>query len=97
MLVGVAAPSQRARVQTGFVGESCSPHIGLLRIWSEIDELRHLMRHAGEPLQPSFGQGLDAQLEFKIGDDRDEIAVACPLAVAVDGTLHLPGAAEHPG
>ena len=97
VLVGVVAPSQRARVQTGFVGESRSPHIGLLRIGSEIDQLRHLVRHAGEPLQPSFGQGLDAELEFQIGDDRDEIAVACPLAVAVDGALHLPGAAQHPG
>ena len=95
MLVGVVAPGQRAGVQTGFVGESRCPHIGLLRVGSEVDQLRHLMRHAGETLQPAFGQSLNAELELQIGDDRDEVAVAGAFAVAVDRALHLSGSASH--
>ena len=73
------------------------PDVGRLRVERHVHQLGHVVRDGREPLQPVGGDGLDPHLQGEVRDDRGEVAVAGALAVAVDGALHLDGAAADAG
>src|SRR6266536_1486776 len=51
------------------------------------------MRDGRKPVETVGRDRLDAHLQCEVRDDRGEVAVPGALAVAVDGSLHLCGAA----
>ena len=83
----------RAGVQACLVGEGARPDIGLARVRGHV---RHLADRVGDPGrlgQSARWQHLPAELELEVGHHRQQVGVAGPLAVAVEGALHL----HHPG
>ena len=97
VFVCVAPARYGAGVQAGLVGERRGPDIRLLGIGGEVDQLGHVVGHRRQLGEPPFGQRLHPHLEAEVGDDRHQVAVADPLPVAVDGSLHLGGSTGHAG
>ena len=71
------------------MGESAGPDVGLLGVQGKVDQLGHVVRHRREHRQAALRQCLHTHLQFQVGDDRHQVAVADPLAVAIDSALHV--------
>ena len=97
VLVGVGPAGQGAGVQPGLVGERRGAHVRLLGVRNPVDHLRHPPGHRRQQLQPLRRQRRHAHLQAQVGNDRNQVAVAGALAVAVDGALHLGGPGPHAG
>ena len=68
------------------------PDVGRLRVEREVDQFGDVVGHRGQQLQPVPGHRLDPHLQREVGDDRRQVGVARPLAVAVHAALDLDGA-----
>ena len=79
------------------MGEGGRPHVGLLRVGGDVDELGDVVRDRGDPLEPVGGDGPDVQLEREVGDRGGEVGVAGPLPVAVHASLDVGRPGPDPG
>ena len=73
------------------MGKGGGAHVWLLGVGREIDEVGHPMSNAREVRKVVLANGFDSHLEAEVGNYRDEVAVADPLAVAVDSALYVRG------
>ena len=97
MLVGVHAALDAGDVQSGLVREGAVPDVGLARMRRDVRQLVDQHRDLAQRLELARRHALVAELELKVGDDRDQVGVAAALAEAVDRALDLHGAAAHGG
>ena len=79
-------------VHAALVGERVAADVGLVRVRAEVAELVEEVRRLGEPHEAVLGNALEAHLELERRQDRDEVRVAAPLAVAVHRPLDEPRA-----
>ena len=90
VLVGAGHARDAAGVQAGLVGERMPARVRLMRVGSDVCDLGDVVRELGEMLHRAGGEGVrDAHLQHEVRGDRDQVGVAGPFAVAVDGALHL--------
>ena len=89
MFVCVAASGDGAGMEARLVGEGLGPHVGLLGVGSEVDDLGDVVGHRGEPVEVTLGKCLHAHLETEVGDYGHQVAVSDPLAIAVYRPLNL--------
>ena len=78
-------------VHAALVGERVAPHVGRVGIGREVEQLGDVVGRRRERRQLGVGEALVAELELEVGDDRDEVGVAAPLAVAVHRPLDVGG------
>ena len=79
-------------VHAALMGERVAPDVGLVGVRADVEDLVDEVRGLGQPRELLVGEAAQAELQLQVGDDRDEVRVAGPLAAAVDRPLHLPGA-----
>ena len=89
VLVSVTTAGDGTGVQPCFMGEGRGPHVGLLGVGGEVDQFSHMMGHGSEFSETTLRQSLHPHLQGQVGDDRHEVAVTDPLAIAVDSALHV--------
>ncbi len=87
---GVAVDARH--VHPALVRERVRPHVRLVRVRRDVAELVHQVGGLGEPTQPVAPDRLMPELQLQGRDDRDQVRVAAPLAVAVHRPLHQPRA-----
>ena len=97
MLVRVWPACQRRRVEAGLVGECRDADIWQVIVESEVDDLRDVVRDAGEVGEPILGNGLVPHLDRDVRDDRTEVSVPGPFTVSVDTPLDLRDAGRRRG
>ena len=95
VLVGVGPADDGAHVQARLVGERRRADVRLLGVEGHVDQLGHVVGHGREALHAVGRDGGDAHLQGQVGDDSREVAVARPLAIAVDRALHVGCATAH--
>ena len=88
VLVRVAVLQDGRHVLASLVRECAQAHKRLLRRQREVGDLGHGAGELREPAHAACGHCLDALLEDQVRHDRDQVGVAAPLSVAVDGALH---------
>ena len=81
---------QPALMREGIPADECLPTGG-----RDIRQLVDQHRDFAELFQLRGRNALIAELELKVGDDRDEVGVTAALADPIDGALHLGGADAH--
>ena len=97
MLEGPGVGLDRGDVQPALVGEGVAADVRLVGMRRHVADLVDQVGRLGQPLQAVGGDAVVAELELQRGQDRDQVAVAGALAVAVDGSLHHGGAGADGG
>ncbi len=87
----------RGAVDAALVRERGATHVRLVIVGVEVDDLGDVARQLGQHAQPAGWHDLVRRLQLEIGEDRDEVGVSAPLAVAVDGSLDVAAAGGHGG
>ena len=89
VLVEVRVHLDRARVQPGLVREGRRTDVGLARGGRHVRHLGHRVGDPGGVAEQTLRQHPPVQLQLEVGHDGHEVGVAGPLAVPVDGALHV--------
>ena len=89
VLVGGRILQHRADVHAAFVREGAVADVRLIVAHRQIGQFGDVARDRGQVLQIVAADGGVAQLQFEIGDDRNQVRVAAAFAVAVDAALDV--------
>ena len=76
-------------VHPALVGERVAPDVRLVGVGREVQDLVEEVRGLGQRGELLGGHALVAELQLQVGDDRDQVRVAAPLAVAVHRPLYV--------
>ena len=97
MLVRVHAALDAGDVQARLVRERAVSDVSLPRVRRDVGQLVDQHRDLAQHLELGRRHALIAELELKVGNDRDQVGVAAALADSVDRALDLRRAAAHAG
>src|SRR5438477_425964 len=86
---GRSSDLDRWQSPCGRCPECTMPHIRLIIAHWKIRDLRYVARHGGQVLQIVSTDRIVAELQFQIGDDRNQIRVAAAFAVAIHAALYM--------
>ncbi len=78
-------------MQPPLVGEDAPAHKGLPGVGTHVGHLADIQGKLRELRMLFFRHAHKAHLELQVGNHLDQVAVARPLPVAVDGPLHVHG------
>jgi hypothetical protein len=95
VLIGVGRFQDRRDMDAALVGEGGMAGVGLVIVVLQVGDFGDEARQTGQLAQAFVRQHRMAHLQLQIGQEGDQIGIADPLAVAVDGALHHRRAGTH--
>ena len=97
MIVRSGVPPHGRDVHPPLVGERATPDVRRAVVQRDVGDPRHELREGRQRPESAFAEAAQPHLELERRDHGAEVRISTPLAVAVDGPLHVPRSAADGG